>query len=153
MNQYDINILIHKKMRVDMEVINSLIPVLTLVLGSTLTYYFGVKTRQGEAALKYKEDQYAKLLVKLQGFVGNTANARTKREFFEEQYKSWLYCSDEVIEAINEMVSLVIINKGATPDPVEGRRVIGNIVVAMRKDLHGKTKLGYQSFTYIDVID
>ncbi|MCG3722596.1 hypothetical protein EXA20_17745 [Vibrio cincinnatiensis] len=140
-------------MRVDMEVINSLIPVLTLVLGSTLTYYFGVKTRQGEAALKYKEDQYAKLLVKLQGFVGNTANARTKREFFEEQYKSWLYCSDEVIEAINEMVSLVIINKGATPDPVEGRRVIGNIVVAMRKDLHGKTKLGYQSFTYIDVID
>ncbi|MFL7864047.1 hypothetical protein ACXHPE_16160 [Vibrio cincinnatiensis] len=136
-----------------MEVINSLIPVLTLVLGSTLTYYFGVKTRQGEAALKYKEDQYAKLLVKLQGFVGNTANARTKREFFEEQYKSWLYCSDEVIEAINEMVSLVIINKGATPDPVEGRRVIGNIVVAMRKDLHGKTKLGYQSFTYIDVID
>lgn len=152
MNQYDINILIHK-MRVDMEVINSLIPVLTLVLGSTLTYYFGVKSRRGEAALKYKEEQYAKLLVKLQGFVGNTANAKTKREFFEEQYKSWLYCSDEVIEAINEMVSLVIINNGATPNPVEGRRVIGNIVVAMRKDLHGKTKLGYQSFTYIDVID
>ncbi|MBL4242131.1 hypothetical protein H8F18_06505 [Vibrio fluvialis] len=140
-------------MRVDMEVINSLIPVLTLVLGSTLTYYFGVKSRRGEAALKYKEEQYAKLLVKLQGFVGNTANAKTKREFFEEQYKSWLYCSDEVIEAINEMVSLVIINNGATPNPVEGRRVIGNIVVAMRKDLHGKTKLGYQSFTYIDVID
>ncbi len=152
MNQYDINILIHK-MRVDMEVINSLIPVLTLVLGSTLTYYFGVKSRRGEAALKYKEEQYAKFLVKLQGFVGNTANAKTKREFFEEQYKSWLYCSDEVIEAINEMVSLVIINNGATPNPVEGRRVIGNIVVAMRKDLHGKTKLGYQSFTYIDVID
>jgi len=152
MNQYDINILIHK-MRVDMEVINSLIPVLTLVLGSTLTYYFGVKSRRGEAALKYKEEQYAKLLVKLQGFVGNTANAETKREFFEEQYKSWLYCSDEVIEAINEMLSFVINNKGATPNPVEGRRVIGNIVVAMRKDLHGKTKLGYQSFTYIDVID
>ncbi|EOG1047974.1 hypothetical protein ACK24S_002858 [Vibrio fluvialis] len=135
-----------------MEILKSLIPVFTLVIGSTLTYLLGVKSKQGESALKYKEEQYAKLLVKLQGFVGQTANAKTKKEFFEEQYKSWLYCSDEVIEAINEMVSLVIANRGAVPDPVEGQRVIGNIVVAMRKDLHGKTKLGHKSFTYTDVI-
>lgn len=134
-----------------MDILKSLIPVITLVIGSILTYHFGVKSKRSEAALKYKEEQYAKLLVKLQGFVGSTANAKTKKEFFEEQYKSWLYCSDEVIEAINKMVDLVKSHKGANPDPEEGRRVVGNIVVAMRKDLYDKSRLGYQSFTYTDV--
>lgn len=131
---------------------NTLIPVLTLLLGSILTYYFGVKAKQGEAAHKYKEEQYSKLLIKLQGFVGTTANANTKREFFEEQYKSWLYCSDEVVETMNEMVKLVIDGHGKTPDPEAGRRAVGNIVVAMRKDLRGKTKLNYKAFRYIDVV-
>lgn len=34
---------------------------------------------------------YAKLLIKLQGFVGVTSSGQLKREFFEEQYQSWLY--------------------------------------------------------------
>ncbi|WP_348734264.1 hypothetical protein [Rheinheimera texasensis] len=134
------------------EILKTLLPVFTLIIGSALTYYYGVMSKRGEAALKYKEEQYSKLLVKLQGFVGHTANAKTKREFFEEQYKSWLYCSDDVIEAINEMVNLVKENRGMEPDPVKGQKVVGNIVVAMRKDLYGKTKLGYESFTYTDVI-
>ncbi len=134
------------------ETLKTLLPVFTLIIGSALTYYYGVMSKRGEAALKYKEEQYSKLLVKLQGFVGHTANAKTKREFFEEQYKSWLYCSDDVIEAINEMVNLVKENRGMEPDPVKGQKVVGNIVVAMRKDLYGKTKLGHESFTYTDVI-
>ena len=117
----------------------AIIPVITMLLGSALTYFFGVKAKQDEAAHKYKEEQYAKLLIKLQGFVGQTANAKTKKEFFEEQYKSWLYCSDEVVEAINEMVYLVL-NTRDTPDPEKGREAIGNIVIAMRKDLRRQNK-------------
>ncbi|GAA4889251.1 hypothetical protein [Ferrimonas pelagia] len=130
---------------------SNLLPVLTLLLGSMLTYYFGVRAKKNEAAHKYKEEQYAKLLIKLQGFVGATANAKTKREFFEEQYKSWLYCSDEVVEAMNHMVRLVIDNHGKEPEPEAGRKAIGNIVLAMRKDLHGKTSLDYKAFRYTDV--
>lgn len=134
------------------EILKTLLPVFTLIIGSALTYNYGVRSKKSEAALKYKEEQYSKLLVKLQGFVGLTANAKTKKEFFEEQYKSWLYCSDEVIEAINEMVNLIKENRGKEPDPVKGRQVVGNIVVAMRKDLYGKTKLDFEAFTYTDVI-
>lgn len=133
------------------ELLKSLVPVFTLVLGSALTYYYSVKSKQGESALKHKEEQYSKLLIKLQGFVGNTATSKTKKEFFEEQYKAWLYSSDETIEAINHMVSLV--REGGVPDPLEGRKAVGSIVVAMRKDLYGKTKLGFDAFEYIDVID
>ncbi len=139
-------------MELAIDALKSLIPVITLVIGSALTYVYGVKSKQSEAALRSKEEQYAKLLVKLQGFVGQTANAHTKKEFFEEQYKSWLYSSDEVIEAINSMVALVKDSRGQNPDPEEGRRAIGNIVLAMRKDLYGKSKLTHDDFTYTDVI-
>ncbi|MDD3855310.1 MAG: hypothetical protein A2525_09090 [Sulfurimonas sp. RIFOXYD12_FULL_36_11] len=130
---------------------NALLPILTAIAGSYLTYFFASRSKREEYILKYKEEKYANLLVLLQGFVGVTATSETKRKFFEEQYKSWIYSSDEVIEAINEMVKLVIDSRKNTPDPQKGRKVIGNIVLAMRKDLNGKTKLKYSDFVYTDV--
>ncbi len=71
-----------------------IIPILTALVGGFVAYYFGVKAKRDEAIYKYKEEKYAKLLLSLQGFVGETANAKTKKSFFDEQYQSWLYCSD-----------------------------------------------------------
>lgn len=45
------------------------------------------------------------------------------------------------------MIALCTESKGITPDPVVGQRAIGNIVVAMRQDLHAKTRLGYKALT------
>ncbi|WP_205684933.1 hypothetical protein [Poseidonibacter lekithochrous] len=133
--------------------INTLLPIFTAVIGSYLTYYFASKSKRNESILKYKEEKYSNLLILLQGFVGNTANAETKKKFFEEQYKSWLYCSDEVVESINTMVKLVVESNSKNIDPEDGRKAIGNIVVAMRKDLLGKTKLSYSNFKYTDVLN
>ena len=130
-----------------------IIPVFAAILSSYLTYYFTSKTKKNEAILKYKEDKYSNLLVLLQGFVGSTASGEIKRKFFEEQYRSWLYCSDGVVKAINIMIELVMDNKGNEPDPEKGRKAVGDIVLEMRKDLLGKTRLNYQDFRYIDVID
>lgn len=130
---------------------NAILPILTAIAGSYLTYFFASRSKREEAILKYKEEKYANLLVLLQGFVGSTATSETKRKFFEEQYRSWIYSSDEVVKAINEMVKLVINSKGKDPDPELGRKVVGNIVLAMRKDLNGKTNLNYTDFRYTDV--
>ena len=127
--------------------------IITGLVGSYLTFYFTSKSIRNEGIQKYKEDKYTKLLVKLQGFVGATSNGQTKREFFEEQYQSWLYCSDEVVEAINKMVQLVIESRGKDPNPEDGRKAVGNVVLAMRQDLLGKTKLDYKSFRYTDVFE
>jgi len=132
--------------------VNAILPILTAITGSYLTYFFASRSKREESILKYKEEKYANLLVLLQGFVGSTATSETKRKFFEEQYRSWIYSSDEVIEAINEMVRLVIDSKGKDPNPELGRKVVGNIVLAMRKDLNGKTKLRFSDFVYTDVI-
>jgi hypothetical protein len=49
------------------------------------------------------------------------------------------------------MVKLVINSKGKNPDPELGRKVVGSIVLVMRKDLNGKTNLNYTDFRYTDV--
>ncbi len=130
-----------------------LIPIITAVLSSYLTYYFAIKSKKSEAILKFKEEKYSNLLILLQGFVGKTTSGETKRKFFEEQYKSWLYSSDGVVKAINEMVQLVISSRGKEPEPEKGQRSVGNIVLEMRKDLSGKTNLKSEDFRYTDVIE
>ena len=130
-----------------------LIPVIVAIISSYLTYYFAIKSKKNEAILKFKEEKYSNLLILLQGFVGKTTSGETKKKFFEEQYKSWLYSSDGVVKAINEMVQLVINAKGKEPEQEKGKKAVGNIVLEMRKDLSGKTNLKSEDFRYTDVIE
>ncbi|GIQ61372.1 hypothetical protein Flavo103_45070 [Flavobacterium collinsii] len=130
-----------------------LITLFSALIGGYVSFYFTSRSRKDEAVLKFREEKYSNLLILLKGFVGNTANTDLKRLFFDEQYKSWIYSSDEVVLAINELVELVKANETRDPDVAEGRRAIGNIVLAMRKDLLKNTKLQYQHFTYTNVRD
>ena len=130
-----------------------LIPVIVAVVSSYLTYYFAIKSKKNEAILKFKEEKYSNLLILLQGFVGKTTSGETKKKFFEEQYKSQLYSSDEVVKAINEMVQIVINARGKEPEQEKGKKAVGNIVLEMRKDLSGKTNLKSEDFRYTDVIE
>ena len=129
-----------------------LLPLLTGIIGSYLTYYFTARSKRIETIQRFKEEKYTKLLLLLRGFIGATASGEEKKKFFEEQYQSWIYCSDEVVEAINDMVKLIIESKGSQPKPEDGIKAGGNIVLAMRKDLLGKTRLNYSSFRYTDVL-
>ena len=128
------------------------LPIITGLGGSYVTYYLTQRSKRNEAILKFKEEKYANLLILLQGFVGITAKPDTKRSFFAEQYKSWLYSSDEVVKAINDMVNkLINVPKGQhIPDQENS---VGKIVLAMRKDMLGKTKLSARDFKYINVPD
>ncbi|MCA0175719.1 MAG: hypothetical protein LCH73_05430 [Proteobacteria bacterium] len=129
----------------------ALVPLLGAALGAFLAFYFTSRAKRDESIIRFKEEKYSKLLVKLQGFVGTTTSGQMKREFFEEQYQSWLYASDEVVEAINTLVQLVIASGGSPPDPAAGRKALGNIVLAMRLDLLKRTALSHTAFKYTDV--
>ena len=130
-----------------------LIPIIIAIISSYLTYYFTNKSKKSESILRFKEEKYSNLLILLQGFVGKTTSGEMKKKFFEEQYKSWLYSSDGVIRAINDMVKLVIESKGKEPDHEKGKKAVGNIVLEMRNDLLGKTELCDNDFRYTDVIE
>jgi len=58
-----------------------LIPIITALLSSYLTYYFAIKSKKNEAILKFKEEKYSNLLILLQGFIGKTTSGETKRKF------------------------------------------------------------------------
>ena len=133
------------------EWLNALAPLIGIALGAFLGFLFTSRAKRDEAMLRFKEEKYAKLLVKLQGFVGSTTSSQLKREFFEEQYQAWLYASDEVVESLNHLIRLVTENQGADPDPQEGRKVVGEVVLAMRRDLLQKTNLDHTAFRYTDV--
>jgi hypothetical protein len=64
----------------------ALVPLGSAALGASLAFLFTSRTKREESILRFKEEKYAKLLVKLQGFVGATTSGQLKREFFEEQY-------------------------------------------------------------------
>ncbi|MFA4833555.1 MAG: hypothetical protein WC619_01755 [Patescibacteria group bacterium] len=128
-------------------------PFISGVISAWITYLFTLRAKKNENILKFKEEKYANLLILLQGFVGNTTSGELKKKFFEEQYKSWLYASDDVVESVNDLVKLLIEERGKTPDSKRGRDVVGNIVLQMRKDLLGKTKLENNDFWYTDVIE
>ena len=132
-------------------IVTSFLALTSAFIGGFVSYYFTSKSKKLEAVIKFREEKYSNLLILLQGFVGNTTSHETKKKFFEEQYKSWVYCSDEVVLAINNMVQLVIDTEGKEPNPQEGRKAVGNIVLAMRKDLLGKTNLTFKDFRYTDV--
>jgi len=130
-----------------------ILPIVTAILSSYLTYHFAIKSKKNEAIIRFKEEKYSNLIIALQGFVGSTVSANAKRKFFEEQYKSWLYSSDEVVKSINDLIRLLIEENGNAPNPAKGREIIGTIILKMRKDLLGKTELTYKDFRYTDVID
>ena len=129
------------------------VPMVSAAIGAFLAYLFTSRAKRDESIVRFKEEKYARLLVKLQGFVGATTSAQLKREFFEEQYQAWLYASDEVVESLNAMVQLVIKAQGAAPDLESGRKAVGQIVLSMRRDLLRKTLLDYTAFQYTDVYE
>lgn len=125
-------------------------PILSLFFGSWITYFFAIKTKKNESMIKFKEEKYSNLLILLQGFIGKTVSGELKKKFFEEQYRSWLYSSDEVVKAINNLVISVAIGHENKKDSGE---LIGNMVLAMRNDLIGKTKLKHSDFWYTNVLE
>lgn len=129
-----------------------ILPFIAAIASSYLTYIFTIKSKQHEAMIQFKEEKYSNLIIALQGFIGSTVSAETKKIFFEEQYKSWLYSSDEVTKSINDLIKLLQKEQGNAPNPEEGRKVVGNIILQMRKDLIGRTQLTYSDFRYTDVI-
>ena len=129
-----------------------LLSVLSAVGGSYGTYYFAIRSKRMEAQLAAKEEKYRNLLIHLQGFVGKTANAESKRAFFTEYYQSWLFSSDEVIKAVKILVDSIK-SAGSGQRVENGRELIGDVVLAMRRDLYGKTLLGNTAFEYTDVYE
>ena len=125
------------------------IPIFTLLGG----YFIARKQNIEESKRRFKEEHYCELLNLLQAFVGSTATTETKRKFFSEYYKSWVYADETVITAIKTLIDSQRVDLDVQKKQQSGVILLGNIVLAIRNDLGVKTTLKQDSFRYIDVID
>lgn len=125
------------------------VPIITLIIGSILTFTFTIIHSKLESKRKFKEEHYCKLLESLTAFIGTTATPTNKQQFFNEYYKSWVYASDDVILEIKKLIDSVLIDSDVQ---VDGAQQIHNIVIAIRKDLKVKTKVPNKTFRYVSIV-
>lgn len=131
----------------------TIIPIITLLLGSIVTFVFSRIQNNTTSKRKFKEDHYCNLLESLQAFVGSTATTEAKQRFFSEYYKSWVYADEKVILAFKALIDSMRVDLANREAPRNGKELLGNIVLAIRKDLGIKDDLTYGAFEYIDVIE
>jgi hypothetical protein len=99
-----------------------------------------------------KEERYKNLLQALEGFTGkNKTNPELRDKFLKEIELAWLYCPDEIIISINNLLSEFKRDESTQDDY---RLAIKNIILSMRKDLLSrkvvkKTKLNAKDYQLI----
>lgn len=135
---------------------NYLMTIFSALFASALTYWFGIRHLRTETEIQVKVEKYNNLIKYLRGFVGEGANGELKKQFFQEWETSWLYCSDDVFNAIRRMIEYArdrnkqqrYLQNGV------GNEILGEIIISMRKDLlQKKTKLSNKDFVFWDVIE
>jgi len=133
---------------------NNLITIiLSALVGSGITYLFGIRHLRTETEIKVKVEKYNNLIKYLRGFIGVDASGELKKQFFQEWEASWLYCSDDVFRAIRRMIEYVKNKERNNIKDETGVVIVGEIILAMRKDLLQKrTKLTNKDFIFWDVI-
>jgi hypothetical protein len=138
---------------------NNLITIiLSALVGSGITYWFGVRHLRTETEIKVKVEKYNNLIKYLRGFIGVSASGELKKQFFQEWEASWLYCSDNVFNAVRRMIEYAqnkgTIKRGNETEDEVGKEMLGGIILAMRKDLLRKrTKLSNKDFIFWDIIE
>lgn len=86
-----------------------------------------------------KEDRYRGFLESISGFYIASQDREQKEKFLQELKLAWLYCPDNVIKAGNAFLDTVA--TGAESSDEEKERALAEFEMALRRDLHGKTKL------------
>ncbi|HEX3912863.1 MAG TPA: hypothetical protein VHW71_05100 [Steroidobacteraceae bacterium] len=58
----------------------ALVPLISAALGAFLAFLFTSRTKRDESILRFKEEKYTKMLIKLQGFLEGTISTQMKRD-------------------------------------------------------------------------
>jgi hypothetical protein len=103
------------------------------VLGVTFAWFKNETRRLASEEYLRKEERYRELLRSMSGFYENSSDLDGVKTFIEEYRKCWLYCDDTVIKAANE--ALEIMRQGSTVPMDQKHLILGNFVLALRRDL------------------
>lgn len=101
--------------------------------GAVVAWFWNERRRRAWEEYLRKEERYRELLKSLSGFYVYAADAGARNHFIEEYKRCWMYCDDEVIKATNAMI--LASGEGSTIPMEERWRIVGGLVLAIRRDL------------------
>jgi len=124
-----------------------IIPIVIAVIGSWGSYLFE-KWRERKARLhERKEELYKKLVLSFKGFFKEKLDLSLRREFIDETRLARLYACDEAIKTLNELVDIMMKTEKTFEEETGENyqevvhNLLGEFMIAMRRDLGIKTKL------------
>lgn len=105
--------------------------------GAALAWFLNERSKRAAEEYERKEKKYAALIDALQGFYvsggGQDKGRELKAQFLLELNKCWLYCPDDVIRSAYAFLENV--HTGSQSSGEDNERAVGELMVAIRKDL------------------
>jgi len=123
------------------------------IIGSWCTFHFSIKKLEKENEIRYHEEKYSNLISYFRSFYESSLVDYTLRQkFLDETNQAWLFASDEVIKNINEVID--ILRPGAKYQDTVKEKIVGKLILSMRKDIIGKNKTSLKTddFKYLKLI-
>ena len=128
-------------------VLNVLIPMIVAVIAfasALVTWCLNEKSKRSYEEYKRREDKYSGLIRSLRGFYVSSENTELKTEFLNQLNLCWMYCPDEVIRKAYNFLNMV--HTGQKHSDHEKQRAVGELMLAIRKDLINRKPLRETSF-------
>jgi hypothetical protein len=115
----------------------------SLVLSGYVTYSFALRKIRDEAARKFREEKYEKMLENVAGFYNTGGRVKFDpmmvEKFLCEARKIYLYASDDVCRSVKDFADNV--SKMTSDGGDNVHEMYKAMILCMRKDLMGKTRL------------
>lgn len=123
--------------------VNILIPVIGAVIAfvsGLVTWYLNERSKRIYEEYKRKEEKYLGLIRSLRGFYVDSFNKELRTEFLNQLNSCWMYCPDEVIHKAYNFLLMVHTDQKHSDE--EKEKAVGELMLAIRKDLISKKPLG-----------
>lgn len=132
----------------EQETVNILIPVIGAVIvfvSGLATWYLNERSKRIHEEYKRKEEKYSGLIRSLRGFYVDSFNKELRSEFLNQLNLCWMYCPDEVIHKAYNFLLMVHTDQRHSDE--EKEKAVGELMLAIRKDLTSRKPLGKTNLT------
>ena len=119
------------------------------ILGGLVTHVLTTLAREAERDYERTYEGYVRLLTVtrnlLEGAV-TVMGATGAEDLSREIDGAWLYGSDDILKIMNEVTNRT--RPGRASDPQEDQRLVGTLIIAMRRDLWRKRSLLFKMWPW-----
>lgn len=125
--------------------------ILTGLLAPLVTGWYKIRKDKEFRKFQQKEERFFSLLTDVVAFTVGAEDVTQKEKFLQAYRQIWLYASDEAIKSINNFFRSVGAHFRKWEELGEAYKRHNQMILQLRKDFYGKTKLNPEDFLIVTV--